>query len=109
MEYAFFMSSYSLRKSRRILRSSYRLYQKKKQTLTESEQRQFETDLRTLDQAALESNKAEASTHAKRIETFTKTRFSKTVFEHLRDLAYALAFAIVVAFLIRQFWFELYE
>lgn len=38
-----------------------------------------------------------------------KTHFPKTSLDHLKELIYALAFAVVVAFFIRQFWFELYE
>src|SRR5262245_39954340 len=100
------MRTYSLRKSRRVLRSSYKIYQKKRGSLAETEHKQFETDLRTLDQAILNKNKEEAGVLAKRMKEFTHERFPKTLFDHARELVYALGFAIVVAFLIRQFWFE---
>jgi signal peptidase I len=103
------MKNYSLRKCRRILRNGFKLYQKKRGALTESEQGRFETDLRALDQAVLNKNKEAANTQAQRIEAFITERFPKKLFDHARELAVALAFAIVVAFLIRQFWFELYE
>ncbi len=103
------MKTYSLRKSRRILRTSYKTFQRKKHSLSEMEQKQLETNLRGLDQAILNNNKEEASTLAQRIEAFIKERLPKTLFDHIRELGLALVFAIVVAFLIRQFWFELYE
>lgn len=104
-----YMRKYSLRRSRRILRTSYRTYLRKKNKLSASEQRQFETDLKALDQAVLSGNKEEASKYAKNVDTFVKTHFKKSLFDHLREIAYALAFAVIVAFFIRQFWFELYE
>src|ERR1700722_18504734 len=103
------MKNYSLRKSRRILRSGFKTFQRKKKSLTEREQLEFETDLKALDQAVLGKNKEEASKWSQNVETFIKTHFKKSLFDHIRELVYALGFAIVVAFLIRQFWFELYE
>jgi len=103
------MSKYSLRKSRRVLRSNFKLFERKRHRLTETEQKQFETDLRALDQALLNKEKEKASQLAQQIEAFVKERLPKSLFDHGRELLYALAFAIVVAFFIRQFWFELYE
>lgn len=103
------MKNYSLRKSRRTLRSSFKLFQKKRHTLSESEQIKFEADLRALDAAVLNKNKQEATRIAKELEAFTKKRFPKTFLDHTRELVFALVFAIAVAFIIRQFWFELYE
>jgi signal peptidase I len=103
------MGNYALRKSRRVLRTSYKLFQRKKHRLSENEQKQYEAQLRALDQAVLSQNKEEASGLAKKIEAFNKELFPKSLFDHARELVYALGFAIVVAFFIRQFWFELYE
>jgi signal peptidase I len=103
------MTRYALRKSRRILRSSYKIFKNKQHRLTELEQKQFEEDLRALDQSVLNKNKEEASQHARKVEVFVKKHFPKSFFDHIRELVYALAFAIIVAFFIRQFWFELYE
>jgi signal peptidase I len=101
--------SYSLRKSRRILRNGYRIFQKKGNTLSKPERETLESDLRRLDQAALAKNKSESSEWAKKVETTIHHHFPKSLLDHLREVVYALGFAIIVAFLIRQFWFELYE
>jgi signal peptidase I len=103
------MKSYPLRKCRRILSNGFKLFQKKKEHLSESDQKQLESDLKALDQALLNKNREEASIHARSVDTFIKSHFPKTVFDHLRETAYALAFAIVVVILIKQFWFLLYE
>ncbi len=98
-----------LRKSRRILRNGVRLLKKKGNRLIERERLEFEKDLRTLDRAILNKDKSEAVESAKRVSSFIKTHFPKTAFDQIKELVCALTFAIVIAFLIRQFWFELYE
>ena len=103
------MKKYSLRKCRRILRNSYKTFQKKRHTLSESDQKTMESDLRALDQAVLAKNTEEGTKLARKVEAFVKHHFPKVFLDHVREVAYALAFAIFVAFLIRQFWFELYE
>lgn len=103
------MASYSIRKSRKVLRTAYGIYKKKKERLSSTDQKKFESDLRALDRAVLDERKAEASTLAQRLEEFIKLHFPKTFFDHSRELVFALVFALVVAFFIRQFWFELYE
>ena len=103
------MKNYSWRKCRSILRQSFKLFQKKRARLTESEQKYYEAELRILDTSLLARNKQEASDAAKKLEALNKEHFPKTLFDHLRELGLALSFAIIVAFLIRQFWFELYE
>lgn len=103
------MKFYSTGKCRKILRYGHRLLTRKKEKLTDSEQRGFEADLRLLDEALLSGKKEEAVTYAKRVESFIKQHFPKSTFDHVKEIFFALAFAIIVAFCIRQFWFELYE
>lgn len=98
-----------LRKCRRILRSGVRLLKKKGGRLIERERIEFENELRALEVAIFSKNKSEATEIAKRVNTFIKTHFPKSALEQIKEIFYALGFAIVVAFLIRQFWFELYE
>lgn len=103
------MSTYSIRKCRRILRHGFKIFQHKKERLPLSQQKLFEADLRNLERAVLNEEREEADDLARKVEALIKEHFPKSLFDHLRELVYALAFAIVVAFLIRQFWFELYE
>lgn len=103
------MKHYSLRKNRRVLKNGFKIFQKKKHLLSESERNHLEAELRALDNAVISKKAQEATPHAHFVESFMKKRFPKTVWEQMREFVYALAFAIAVAFLIRQFWFELYE
>jgi signal peptidase I len=103
------MKLYSLRKCQRILRNSYKIFQRKKERLSKSDQGGLETELRTLDQSVLAKDKIASSQAARRVETLIKHHFPKSLLDHVREIGYALLFALFVAFLIRQFWFELYE
>ncbi len=103
------MKKYSLRKCRRILRNSYKIFQKKRHSLSEREQNEMESELKALDTAVLSKDTEKGTRSAQRVEELVKHHFPKGILDHLREIAYALAFAIFVAFLIRQFWFELYE
>ena len=100
---------YGLGKCRRILRKGVALYNKKGAVLTESDRKKFEQLLANLDEAVFTKKKGEAATLAREIEGFCKVHFPKTFFDHTKELIFALAFAVVVAFVIRQCWFELYE
>ena len=103
------MKTYSLRKCRRILRNSYKTFQKKRHSLTEREQLEVSTELAALDRDVLAKDTEKGTRSAQRVEELVKHHFPKGILDHGREIAYALAFAIFVAFLIRQFWFELYE
>src|SRR5690606_21967368 len=98
-----------LRKCRRILRNGVRLLKKKGDRLIERERIEFENHLTALEVTIFSKNKSDATEIAKRVNTFIKTHFPKSALEQIKEIVYALGFAIVVAFLIRQFWFELYE
>ncbi|MFZ0565311.1 MAG: signal peptidase I [Chlamydiales bacterium] len=103
------MKLYSFRRSRRTLHTAFKLFKKKGKKLSKTNQQQFEADLRALDKALLSKKREEASTKAKEVEAFVKTHFPKTTWDYSREVIYAVIFAIVVAFCIRQFWFELYQ
>lgn len=98
-----------LRKCRRTLRNGVKLLKKKGSRLSERERSEFEYNLRALDRALLEKRKQEAIELSKRVGAFIKTHYPKTLWDQIKEIGYALIFAIVIAFLIRQFWFELYE
>jgi signal peptidase I len=102
---------YGLRKCRRILKQGCEIYKhaRKRAKLKPDELRHFEHLLGSLDHAVLNKNKVEANSLAHQLEIFLKENFSKTFFDHSKELVFALVFAIVVAFAIRQVWFELYE
>ena len=100
---------YPLHKCRRILKQGSYLYQKKGEQLSETDRTSFANDLEKLDHAVLNKNREVADQYARTVASFIKVHFPKKFFDHTKEIVFALVFAIVVAFLIRQFWFELYE
>ncbi len=101
--------TYSIRKSRRILQSSYSWYKKKGSTLSEEKRGRLESILAGLDQAILQKNREVASQHAKELEEFGQAHFKKNILEYGLEFLFALLFALLVATVVRQVWFELYE
>ncbi|AGT71431.1 signal peptidase [Chlamydia trachomatis] len=99
---------YSLNKSRRILHSSFRLLKSIKMLSHPETQKELQEVLKQLEEAILDQNREDASLFAKQAQAIQK-RFPKSKLRTTFDLIYALTFAAILAFLIRQFWFELYE
>lgn len=99
----------SLHKSRSILKSVYKWYQKKGNTLTPTQLSGLESDMAALDQALLNKQKPEASAIARRLEKFADEFCKKSAFEYITELAFALVFALVIATIVRAMWFEPYE
>lgn len=104
-----FNRTYSLRKSRQILKSSYKLYGKNGSRLSSDDLKLFESKMELLDQALLEKDRKKADEPAKFLEKFTAERFKKSVLGYVTELVIALVFAFFIAVIIRQVWFELYE
>ncbi|HSX04202.1 MAG TPA: S26 family signal peptidase [Rhabdochlamydiaceae bacterium] len=103
------MRTYFLRKSKKILFHTYELFKRKRKKLPAHEVNEMEQTLNALQLAIMEKNREKASEEAKKCERFCRTYLKKGPFENVRDLVLALAFALIVALLIRQTWFELYE
>lgn len=100
---------YSLNKSRRILHTSYQWFKKKENTLLPIQASLLETDLRALENAITNKDRAQADTLAKKVELFVKQHTKKSIPLFLGEMIVALVFALVVATIVRQVWFELYE
>lgn len=101
--------TYSLRKSKGILKTCYAWYQKKGQTLPPSQLAALEHDLENLDQAILRGDRKEAETLAKKLELFNDSHHKKSILDYAKELAIALVLAFLIAVVVRQMWFELYE
>jgi signal peptidase I len=101
--------SYSLRKSRHILKSSYHWYQKKRGQLLSDQLHHFESLMQKLDEAILRKDRAEADRLAHQLEEFCDAHFKKGIGTYLFELLSAIIVALIVATIIRQTWFELYE
>lgn len=103
------MKLYSLRKSKKIFIHVYYLYKKQKKRLTDSQEREITLPLKSLEGALIEKDQEKADKWAREVETLPSTKLKKTRFEKIRDLVLSLGFALFVAILVRQMWFEFYE
>ena len=103
------MKPYSLRKSKKILLHTYHLFKNKRKNLPSNQITEIERALNHLQDQVMAENRDQASIHALKCEELNRTYLKKNFFENTRDLVIALVFALSVALLIRQEWFELYE
>ncbi|HEV8053075.1 MAG TPA: signal peptidase I, partial [Parachlamydiaceae bacterium] len=100
---------YSLHKSRGIMKWVYSWYKKKGSKLPTNQLDHLESSMAGLDQALLEKNKEEASEKAHLLEKFAEANCKKSFLDYAWELFVALLVALVIATLVRQVWFELYE
>ncbi len=100
---------YSLRKSRLILKAGYKWYQKKREKLSSEELGQFESQLQRLDEAILKGDREESNRLAHQVEEFSDAHFKKSIGMYFIEMLVAIVIALVVATVVRQTWFELYE
>ncbi len=100
---------YSLRKSRQIMKSSYKWYKKRGNQLPSSQLVFFESQLQALDQALLAQNQPKADQLARQLEDFCHKHFKKSLKDYAIELGIAIILALIIATLVRQIWFELYE
>jgi len=103
------MSTYRLNKSRKILQSAYDWYKKKKDKMAPETVKNLEERMLGLEQAIKSDNREEASNLAKKLEEFSDVNFKKTFFEYCFEVVTAILIALILAVIVRQMWFELYE
>ena len=103
------MALYSLKKSKKILWHSYSLFKSRKRRLASDQIRDMQKSLENLQDEILKKNKESADERARYVESLASKLFKKNFFDHARDLILAIAFALLVAVVVRQMWFELYE
>lgn len=101
--------NYTLNQCRKILEWSYSWYKKSGKNLPDDKLSTFEADLEACDQAYLSNNEERASELAQKLEKFTNENFKKTPVQYVLELIIALAFALAIAVVVRQMWFEPYE
>ena len=104
-----FSKEYSLRRSKQILHHGYSLFLRRRKNLSLPVQEEFKKTLLALQERIEKKDKQAASTLAKQLQGMGHTHLKKGVFAQGRDLIFALGFALVVAIIIRQVWFEFYE
>lgn len=103
------MKPHSLRKLKQVLRRTYHLFQKKKGALAPTEKAQIHNLLSQLQEQILAQDREAAHKTAIELQSTAKIHLRKTSFEQARDFVFAIGFALFVAVIVRQTWFEFYE
>lgn len=103
------MKPYSIRKAKKIFFSTYHLFKKKAHRILLPQSQEVRRALEELQAAIIDTNRELATVEAKKCETFRGTLLKKRGFEAFRDGIFAIVFALAVALLIRQVWFEIYH
>ncbi|MEM1283725.1 MAG: signal peptidase I, partial [Chlamydiota bacterium] len=102
-------NTYSLSKSRTIMKHSYAMFKKRKKKLSPDTLSEFEKLYIALDDALLAKDKMRASKLAKELGVLSNNHLKKNLFEYIFELVVALVMALLIATVVRQVWFELYE
>jgi len=102
-------TTYTLRKSRNVLIACNNWYKKNNTALPPNQLASLEADLQQLDKAIVAGDREAADPIAKRIELFSEKHIKRSAFNYISELFLALLFALIIAVVVRQMWFELYE
>jgi signal peptidase I len=100
---------FSLKKSKKILLQTYHHFLKRKKRLSLAQQEEVKSSLLGLQDAVLQKKRGEASNKAKALHELAHTHLKKNIFEKTRDFIVGIGVALIIAVIVRQMWFELYE
>jgi signal peptidase I len=99
----------SIRKSRNILHQCHSAWKKKSDRLSQGKRDEIEQTLRELDQAVQRGDREEADRLATIAEGKIGEHLPSTFWDSAKELLIAIVFALIVATVLRQMWFEFYE
>lgn len=100
---------YSLRKCHNLYKDAVLRHKKLLYRLSNELMSTFEHSLEELDSALQAKDIEKARVQAHQLEQFLKDHGKKTFFEHAKELVVAILLALLIAAVVRQMWFELYE
>ncbi|MFA6915058.1 MAG: signal peptidase I [Parachlamydiales bacterium] len=103
------MKHFRVNKARQLLQSLVDWYQKNKKTLPESRRETLAQDLKSLDTAILEKDRPKIDEVASRLDEFQNVHVKKPAWKYILELVGALIFALFIATIVRQVWFEFHE
>lgn len=103
------MSEYSLRKSKKLLIHLYKDYLSVRSALGDQKRKSFIEILENLQNAILSKDRIDASKLAKKAQELRSSFPTKSKLKKLISFFIGLGFALIVAVIVRQMWFELYE
>lgn len=98
-----------LRKERDVFFQIYRRFRRKKNILGESAKKDMAESLKNFQEALLAKDLVLAKKYREQASSLLTKYLPKTMLEKGIDVCVALLFALVLATVVRQTWFELYE
>ncbi len=101
--------NYRIGKCRTLARQYFSSFKKRKKKLAPDTIKEFETNFKSLDEALLRDDVEESNVLLRKIELLSDQHLQKNLFDYGFELLLALAFALIIATIVRQMWFELYE
>lgn len=99
----------SLKKSKHAFLLIYKLYKRKHKDLSPSIREDLKKALKKTQDTLLTKDKEESANQVSQLESLSKRYLKKTSFDQVKDFLGAIIFALVVAIVVRQMWFEFYE
>ncbi len=103
------MYFWTLRKAKKILFHTYFLFRSKRKKLSEEQAKEIQRAVEALQNSILNNQKDQAKEHAKQCQMVAHKYLKKSFLEQSVEIILGLAFALAIALVIRQDWFELYE
>ena len=100
---------YSLRHAHQVLKGANTYYRRHRKKLSPSVLSELENLLAQLDKAILDKDRVQADSLARQLKTFEKEHFKRSFPIYFFEVLLAILFALVVATVVRQMWFELYK
>ncbi|MEC7838806.1 MAG: signal peptidase I [Chlamydiota bacterium] len=100
---------YRMGKCRSIMKQTYATFKKKKKKLAPDTINEFEQTFRAVDTALLSNDQEAANTHIHKLEALAANHLKRNLFDYTTELVIALTLALLIATVVRQTWFELYE
>jgi signal peptidase I len=87
----------------------YKLYKKKNKSLTPSVREDLKKALKKTQDSLLTEDREEASRQVTVLEDLSFRYLKKNIFDQTKDFIGAIVFALVIATVVRQMWFEFYS
>ncbi len=100
---------YSLSKCKKIYKEAVLRRNKLEKKLSDDLIGRFDHILDSLEQANRAKDIDACRLHAAQVEDFLQEHGKKTLFESIREFTIAILVALLIAAVVRQMWFELYE
>lgn len=99
----------SLRKCRHVYKDAILRHKQLSKRLSSDLLGTFENSLDSLGSAIQNNDIENARLHAFEVQEFLLEHGKKSLFEQIREFSLAIIFALIIAAIVRQMWFELYE